>query len=235
MCLIIHKPSERQIDPEFLRQAWRQNPDGWGGFHLQDGQPVWAKGLALEELVAWNAVLPAGTEAYLHLRQATYGHVNQAMAHPFVVREGLMLMHNGSIQALAPDDPAISDSAELARLLGDMLAGLNAEQASSVLRSEGFARLFQPLVGGSRVVLLDSAGAIRLGQGWHTVAHQEWNAAMHGIQVSNTHAWRSRCAAAQAGRARAWLALGQRWLASWRGALVNLLSLTGLRRRASGT
>ena len=235
MCLIIHKPSERQIDAEFLRQAWCQNPDGWGGFHLQDGQPVWAKGLALEELVAWNALLPAGTEAYLHLRQATYGHVNHEMAHPFVVREGLMLMHNGSIHLLAPDDPAISDSAELARLLGDMLAGLEADQASTVLRSEGFARLFQPLVGGSRLVLLDRAGAIRLGQGWHTVARQEWNAAMHGIEVSNTHAWRSRCAAAQGGRVRALVALVRRRLAAWRGSLAYLLGLTGLRRRAPGT
>jgi len=193
MCLIIKKPASRRICPAFLENAWRHNRDGWGSFHVQAGRPVWAKGLHFEELLAHNASLPAETEVYLHLRKATYGHVNHAMAHPYVVQNwpegGLLLMHNGSIEHLAPHDPALSDTAVLAGLLRDLLTGLSAHQAATLIRSEGFARLTAPLIQGSMVVLLDATGAVRLGRDWHAVRPGEWDAGMAGIEVSNTRTW----------------------------------------------
>ena len=77
----------------------------------------------------------------------------------------------------------------LARLLRNMLAGLDDAQAQALLRSEGFARLMAPLVQGSMVLLFDAQGAVRLGRDWHTVQAHEWDGEMPGIQVSNTHAW----------------------------------------------
>lgn len=193
MCLIIKKPAGRQICPAFLENAWQHNSDGWGSFFLRAGRPVWAKGLSFDELRVHTNGLPADIEVYLHLRKATFGHVNHAMAHPYVVQNwpegGLLLMHNGSIEHLAPQDPALSDTAVLATLLRDMLAGLSARQAALLLRSEGFARLTAPLIQGSMVVLLDSAGAVRLGRDWHAVKHDEWDAGMAGIEVSNTRTW----------------------------------------------
>ena len=193
MCLIVHKPAHRALCADFLREAWRRNPDGWGCFYLRDGVPVHDKGMDLDGLLALYAALPLEQEVYIHLRQATFGPVTHDMAHPFVVREGLLLMHNGSIGALAPSDGRRSDTAELARLLGDLLQDMDAVQSARFIRSEALARLLSPLIGQSRLVLLDAEGAVRLGKAWHTVAQPEWSAQMHGIEVSNIHAWQPRC------------------------------------------
>lgn len=189
MCLIIKKPAGRAISEDFLINAWQRNADGWGGFFVVDDEVVWQRGLRFEELLRYNAALPSHTEAYLHLRKATYGAICRDMAHPYRVRDGLMLMHNGSIAHLAPQDPSVSDTAELARHLRDMLEGLSNEQASSVLRSAGFARLIAPLIDGSMVVLMDAQGPVRLGRDWHTVRHGDWEVDMVGIEVSNSHTW----------------------------------------------
>ncbi len=198
MCLIINKPAGRRITADFLEHAWEHNSHGWGCFYTAEGQVRWTRGMQFHELLDVNRRLPHDTEVYLHVRKATYGAICADMAHPYVVRDGLMLMHNGSIHHLAPKDPSVSDSAELARLLRDLFRGLSDAQVSEVIRSEGFARLTSPLIDGSVVVLHDARGAVRLGRTWHVVQPQDWHAEMTGIEVSNTHAWKpgSRLAAA---------------------------------------
>ncbi len=189
MCLIIKKPTGRRIPADFLATAWQRNAHGWGCFHLEQGEVVWARGLDFDELLAHNARLPLDAEVYVHLRRATYGEVNHDMTHPYVVREGLLLMHNGSIEHLAPQDKSLSDTSELARLLSDMLQGLSNDQASSLIRSQGFKGLTAPLIEGSMVVLMDAQGAVRLGREWHMVHAADWSEAMAGVEVSNTHTW----------------------------------------------
>ncbi|MES2091217.1 MAG: hypothetical protein V4532_14740 [Pseudomonadota bacterium] len=189
MCLIIKKPLGRRIAADFLENAWQRNSHGWGCFHMAQGQVLWARGLRLDELIDHNTRLPLDAEVYLHLRRATYGEVNHDMAHPYVVRDGLLLMHNGSIACLAPQDPTRSDTSELARLLRDMLHGLSDAQASGVIRSQGFRALTAPLIEGSMVVLMDAKGPVRLGREWHTVQAADWSEAMAGMEVSNSHTW----------------------------------------------
>lgn len=197
MCLIIQKPQGRHIASDFLENAWQRNADGWGCFHVVDGELRVARGLSLQGLIAHNAGLPLDAEVYLHLRRATRGEVNHDMTHPFVVRPGLLLMHNGNIDRLVPQDPAHSDTFELARLLKDMLKGLSDAQAADMLRSQGFRALTEPLIDGSMVVLMDALGPVRLGRDWHTVAAAEWSETMDGVQVSNANTW-GRQAAQQA-------------------------------------
>ncbi|MFT3859195.1 MAG: hypothetical protein QM742_17405 [Aquabacterium sp.] len=195
MCLIIKKPAGRRIAEDFLTHAWQHNHHGWGCFHLDaphagtPGHIAWARGLQLDELIAHNARLPLEAEVYLHLRRATYGDVNHDMAHPYAVRPGLMLMHNGSIAHLAPQDTSLSDTSELARMLRDMLHGLSDAQAASLIRSQGFRKLTAPLIEGSMVVLMDAQGPVRLGRDWHAVRRADWHEGMVGIEVSNTHTW----------------------------------------------
>lgn len=202
MCLIIRKPPGRPVSPDFLENAWQHNADGWGCVQRRGGRLLSAKGMRLDDLLAHSASLPVGGEAYLHLRKATHGHINPDMAHPYQVREGLLLMHNGRLDPLAPADSRCSDTWELARLLRDLLAGLSDAQVSALLRTEGFARLTAPLIHGSMVLLLDTQGAVRLGRDWHRVQPDEWDAPMQGVEVSNTHAWTPRAprAAATVGR-----------------------------------
>ncbi|HXD08132.1 MAG TPA: hypothetical protein VN680_19060 [Burkholderiaceae bacterium] len=189
MCLIIQKPAGRRIPDEFLRNAWTTNPDGWGSFQRVDGQLVRRRGLQLEDLLHYNRSLGPREEVNIHLRRATYGPVNMAMTHPFVVTPDLLMMHNGTLHPLAPESRAVSDTCELARLLDDMLHGLSPDQAAALIRSEGFVRLTAPLIDGSMVLLLDRDGLVRLGRDWHTVGEGEWDASMHGIRVSNTYSW----------------------------------------------
>lgn len=189
MCLIIKKPQGRCIAQDFLENAWLHNDHGWGSFHLASGGVVWSRGLHLHELLAHNAALPMQTEVYVHLRRATHGEVSHDMAHPYEVRRGLMLMHNGSIASLAPQDARHSDTFELARLLRDMLDGLTDAQAARLIRSRGFRSLTAPLIEGSMVVLMDAQGAVRLGRDWHRIHPADWHAAMAGIEVSNVHTW----------------------------------------------
>lgn len=192
MCLIIKKPLGRRIAVDFLTNAWQRNAHGWGCFHMAQGEVIWARGLRLEELIEHNARLPLDAEVYLHLRKATYGEINHDMTHPYVVRPGLLLMHNGSIDHLAPQNPAHSDTFELARLLHDMLDGLSDAQASAVIRSQGFRALTAPLIEGSMVILMDEQGPVRLGRDWHIVQPADWDEAMAGIEVSNSHTWGRR-------------------------------------------
>jgi hypothetical protein len=192
MCLIIQKPAERVISDDFLSNAWAQNGHGWGCFHLAHGTLNWARGMHLNELLTYNSRLPRSAEVYLHLRRATHGAVTHDMAHPHVVRDGLLLMHNGSISQLAPDDASRSDTAELARHLSDLLHGLSGSQVASLIRSSGFQTLMAPLLEGSAVVLMDQQGAVHLGKPWHAIRPSHWDASMTGILVSNLHTWRHR-------------------------------------------
>lgn len=159
---------------------------------MRNGELVWARGLELNELLDFNRRLPDNVEACLHLRKATYGEVNYDMTHPYAVRPGLMLMHNGTIPQMAPQDPSLSDTSELARLLGELLVGLSDEQASALVRSPAFAKLTAPLIEGSMVVLGDRSGLVRLGRSWHILKTNEWSAAMAGLEVSNVHTWRTK-------------------------------------------
>lgn len=189
MCLIIKKSRGRRIASDFLENAWQHNADGWGCFHAAQGRVISERGLCLRTLISHNEALPVGDEVYLHLRRATRGDVNRDMTHPHTVRPGLLLMHNGSIDRLVPQNPARSDTFELARLLNDMLGGWSDVQASAVIRSVGFCALTAPLIDGSMVVLMDACGAVRLGRDWHTLSSADWSEAMDGVQVSNVHTW----------------------------------------------
>jgi hypothetical protein len=189
MCLIIKKPLGRRITADFLENAWQRNADGWGCFYLAQGEVVSTRGLRLDELISHNARLPLDEEVYLHLRRATYGEISHDMAHPHVVRPGLLLMHNGSIVHLASQNPARSDTFELARMLRDMLNDLSGAQASALIRSQGFRALTAPLIEGSMVILMDAQGPVRLGRDWYTVGSADWCEAMAGVEVSNSHTW----------------------------------------------
>ena len=192
MCLIIKKPSGRTLPEDFLAETWRSNHDGWGYSYLTAGGLYVERGMSLDSLLARCQALPVDVEVFLHLRKATAGIITDEMAHPYIVRHGMLLMHNGTISNLVPPCRIKSDSWALARLLGDMLQSLSDVQSAHLIRTEGFAAMLSALIAPSRVVLLDTYGAVLFGQGWHTVSADEWSAEMDGILVSNTTAWTPR-------------------------------------------
>jgi len=112
MCLIIapREPTGKLLlDDEKLRDAFRQNDDGWGFMWLdtKDGKPSLGRlrGLAIEDLIAAYATLKEMPGLHLHLRTKTHGLVDVKNCHPFAVTSDTLLMHNGifRINTLLPD------------------------------------------------------------------------------------------------------------------------------------
>lgn len=122
MCVIlVGKVSElRKVD---LKAAWASNPHG-AGIAYPNGKGVKAiKGLmTLSALKTALRELDQNIEAALHLRFATHGAVNAKNTHPFPIgRSGEYLMHNGVLSCFGSSgDNGRSDSADLARVLGDI-------------------------------------------------------------------------------------------------------------------
>ncbi len=123
MCVIlIGKVSE--IKRVGLENAWTCNPDG-AGIAYPDGKGGvrTIKGMmTLEALLDALKSVSRSTKVALHLRLATHGSVNQSNTHPFPIgRSGSVLMHNGILSAFGRSgDRGVSDSADFARLLGEI-------------------------------------------------------------------------------------------------------------------
>jgi hypothetical protein len=92
MCLIIHKPAGTEIPRWVIDSALESNPDGFG---------IMAEGYSNK----WRNITGKNAEAKLrelqeyelavHFRWATDGKVTKRNAHPFKVKGGSYLMHNG--------------------------------------------------------------------------------------------------------------------------------------------
>lgn len=192
MCVIIKRPANRIIPNDFLIEAWQKNSDGWGVGFLTEGTLIARRGMTLDELLLANDSLPPESEVIVHLRKATVGDIRREMTHPFWVRPGLALFHNGTIGRTAPLPVGKSDTWQLARCLHAILAGRGERQWADFIRTDEFSKAIKGLLGCSMAVLLDRHGALTFGRQWHRLTPQEWCAGMTGMDVSNTTAWRPR-------------------------------------------
>lgn len=134
MCVIlVGKVNElRKVD---LKAAWSSNPHGAGIAFPSSGRVKAIKGLmTLSALKSALRELDQDAEIALHLRYATHGAVNFKNTHPFPIgKTGEYLMHNGVLSCFGSSgDNGKSDSADLARVLGDIR---NAVDRSKVLGS----------------------------------------------------------------------------------------------------
>lgn len=103
MCVIIYKPKKAVITKKVLRQCWDKNPDSAGFMFAVDGDLTIQKGYTVfkvfykdyrkqENLHNENFVL--------HFRIATYGEINEANCHPFVVNKNIGFVHNGILNCV---------------------------------------------------------------------------------------------------------------------------------------
>jgi len=113
MCVIVHVPQGGFLPESILKQMYTHNPDGCGIVSAGGMQ----KGLwSYPELREIVYSIPEGDEFLLHLRIATHGGITQDNCHPFPLREGSWIMHNGIL-----DLPIVksgwSDTRTFARML----------------------------------------------------------------------------------------------------------------------
>jgi hypothetical protein len=135
------------------------------------------KSMDFDEFMAeWHKLVPAQEEvpAVLHFRIATQGSKKLENCHPFLVKPGLGLAHNGTIRWAKPlnkeDDR--SDSEILAQ---DILASLSARQ----LGQYPIRKLIEEAIGFSKLALLDAKGKLIIING----SLGEWH---EGVWFSNT-------------------------------------------------
>jgi hypothetical protein len=127
MCLIIFTPNLRRatIRKSILERGFDKNDDGAGFAYIKDGQVTISK--CYDTFPEFYAALKAARldiqdrgPLLVHFRWSSVGLNNRVNTQPLVVRPGLVMAHNGTIDSLKPDSLTCddSDSVRLARLVG---------------------------------------------------------------------------------------------------------------------
>lgn len=124
MCLIIHNPEAKTVNPQLIDSAIWQNPDGFGIF-FHDTKAI-EKTMREDHI---EGLLNSGRPYTCHFRYATSGPIGRKNCHPFRIDATWSLMMNGSIERLGSKRKV--DTAALCEILD----GLTLDKMLAVLRS----------------------------------------------------------------------------------------------------
>lgn len=186
MCLLIVATKGHPIPKEYVKSAWRNNPDGAGVSYIKDGTLYISKGIMdLETLEATLEEVGDESNRILHFRYATRGEVTQDNTHPFALHEAEAVMaHNGPcVSPLYPGDKERSDSRMLAE---DLLSQFNATELRKMKPLlEGF------IESGNKLAFLFSDGE-------YMIVGEKLGTWREGLWLSNTYSvesardWKTR-------------------------------------------
>ena len=185
MCVIMTHDSTCRIDREEWNDAWQMNDDGGGiAWVTADDTLQVAKSLTCDDL--WDqyrrALKSKPRQVIVHMRIATHGIVDLANCHPFIVRKGEVVAHNGILTQLVPEcHKDESDSRAFARLV---LAHLPRDWCDN----PGIAELIEDYLGGDKLAVLTLHGKDRL------YRFGKWERAKSGVWYSNRYhqySWRT--------------------------------------------
>ena len=180
MCLLIWKPKETRFTNAELRDFYDYNSDGFGVMYAEDGalhtHRTVGKFKKVRKLYKRYA---EGRDCAIHFRWATHGTKGLENCHPFIVRDGMALMHNGVLTGLKMPDQRRSDTFYF---VTDILKP-TLDVAPDIYRQEKFAEVLGDEIGaGNKFIILDSDG--------HKVIVNEHTGVWHkGAWMSNTYAW----------------------------------------------
>ena len=170
MCLIIHKPKGQEIPQWVIESAQEYNPDGVGIMAEGDSR----KFLSIKPEVVRDTV-NGFDDCAVHFRMATHGRVDKANVHPFKMRGGAYLMHNGILHAYAPKKGCKakkSDSALFVQHFCNPMILKNGSIPKKALEAE---------IGSNAIAIMNKDGSIhRYGKGWNEYK---------GCFMSNEYAW----------------------------------------------
>lgn len=158
MCVIIHRPADKEISDRHLDACMARNPDGWGVMFDDRGR-----------IETWRELDPKrfkdlyrqldGIRLNIHFRKTTKGKTSDFNLHPFPVLNmkdhgmDLLMMHNGTFHDL-PEVNGRSDTHYLAEsILRPMLA-----RDYTLIDNDGFQRLLAAFCGWSKLLFLDNEG-----------------------------------------------------------------------------
>jgi hypothetical protein len=96
MCLIIHKPEDKRVPEDWIKNSFTHNDDGWGVMWPDNGVVRVEKGFKLNSLLKCVERVQDKHVA-IHMRAATSGEKDIHNCHP-IQADGVWVMHNGVIK-----------------------------------------------------------------------------------------------------------------------------------------
>ena len=149
MCIIIYRKADSNFpDDATIERCWNKNDDGagimWPG-HSEKGF------MTLDSLKGAMRAIPNGVPAAIHFRIGTNGANTADNCHPWPVRDGLWLMHNGILSSFS-GDRNYSDS----RLFGEVIGASSLDPFNA-----GDQAVISRLIGyGNKVLFMNVYGDV---------------------------------------------------------------------------
>lgn len=162
MCIIIYKKAGVDLKQEWIDNSAESNPHGFGFCFVDEKTKKLTVHRTLEFkdfLLLYEEALQCNPNAdmLLHFRKNTCGETILDNCHPFIVSEGLVMMHNGTIKPLDHTNKweKRSDTRIFAE---DWLANMPFEWE----KNKACAALVANFVGESKVVTMDKNGNVEI-------------------------------------------------------------------------
>jgi hypothetical protein len=172
MCLIVVKPAGQEIPKHVIVSAQEYNSDGFGVMH--SGTAKRWKHRTAAQIESILAPLK-DTDCAVHFRMATDGKVCVANSHPFKLKNGAQLMHNGILSKYRTTAKAQKSDT---RQFIDKFCNPQIAKHGSIPRKELESEIY-----GNAIAIMHKSGIISTyGDSWLQ---------RYGCQFSNTYAWDS--------------------------------------------
>ena len=161
MCLILRTPPTDSLTLTEVADVFRRNSDGYGAMwrspagriHTVAALPRTAvEAHTMAEHAYAKARAHGATTVWHHWRMATHGSITLDNTHPFSLGPYAQLMHNGIVPGMG--DRTVSDTAELASRLAEVLRGMSATDTDTYLQRDDVRAWLNATIGASRVVVL---------------------------------------------------------------------------------
>lgn len=159
MCIAIYKPAGKKISWDSFKAAENYNDDGWGfAARTPDGNLVVRRGV--DHYDGFRAAFEPfrKMQAIIHFRMRTHGTVKEGNCHPFMVSEGLAMIHNGVIPISCNVSSARSDTWHFNELVLREFYSHN----KSFWRRPEYKFLIEQMSGGSKFCFLRRDGAMAI-------------------------------------------------------------------------
>lgn len=158
MCVIIVKPADQRLTEATLRLAYDNNDDGWGILaRSRDGSIAIERGFGKDALAGLLDCYRKfeDRELVIHCRIGTSGDLSIKNTHPFEVRPGLYLFHNGVLDVDCSADKSYCDSYHAAKAIGNGLGDVSLAEA---FRDDAYVSALEDYAHTSRLVLASAEG-----------------------------------------------------------------------------
>jgi hypothetical protein len=178
MCLLYQQTAKTKFSNEFFKGVYARNRDGIGVMWQADGKMHTEKFLpknykeALEFIRKFD-----GMEAAVHWRMRTHGDIDLLNCHPYEIRRGLYLMHNGVLATGNRKDTTKSDTWHYIR---DYLSVF---PTNMLFLPQVVAMIEAHIGSGNKFILMDKHQSVIVGKPRGVQYKDAW--------LSNTYAWDS--------------------------------------------